>query len=136
MNAGAALLGAEPSPESRERPSREWTNERHAAAAARVATIEAVAPDDHWRPCGASGGACQCGLVWSLPGDHTVATVGPDEQMEGKVTTEWRRAHMAFIAAARADLPDLLAEVERLRAEVAQLHGRMDRARSMLRGEP
>lgn len=64
-----------------------------------------------WRQCGARGGECKCGLIWSVSADCIVATVNQppdgDKQWEGP-TREGAAATARLIAAA----PDLLAACE------------------------
>ena len=66
-----------------------------------------------WKVCGASGGKCLCGLVWSEPADKTVATVGVGKcpvQDHGHFGTpnDESLANARLIASA----PDLLAACE------------------------
>lgn len=64
-----------------------------------------------WRACG--GGGCQCGLVWSTPCDVIVSQPCRDEEIGA---TQRLSENAAFIAAARTDVPDLIAEVRALTA--------------------
>ena len=69
-----------------------------------------------WRACG--GGDCQCGLVWSTPCDVIVSQSCRDEEIG---STARLSENAAFIAAARTDVPDLIAEVRALTAERDEL---------------
>ena len=69
-----------------------------------------------WRACG--GGGCQCGLVWSTPCDVIVSQPCRDEEIGA---TQRLSENAAFIAAARTDVPDLIAEVRALTAEHDEL---------------
>jgi hypothetical protein len=91
------------------------TTEELAAIKARVT----AASDGPWRqcPCG------KCGLVWQVSyADTPIATSDAHEPEGGGEPwpLEAIRANGAFIAAARTDVPALLAEVERLQRALAQ----------------
>lgn len=80
---------------------------------------EAASPEP-WHKCGANAdsGGCKCGLIWSLPIDIDIACVTGAREMDSSVPLEIQQVNADFIAAARTDIPDLVAEVERLRAEL------------------
>lgn len=73
-----------------------------------------------WHECGASGGRCSCGTVWSKPVDAPVATCNKEwgddpEMVYGSIPDGHRENNAAFIAAARTDVPRLCTELRALR---------------------
>lgn len=63
-----------------------------------------------WRVCGANGGKCKCGLIWSTVADFTVVKAILHDDELGSISEEQFYANMNLIAAA----PDLLAALENL----------------------
>jgi len=49
-------------------------------------------------------------------GDHFIRRGGLDDSVEDRYITAWRLEHQHFIAAAREDIPRLVAEIRRMRA--------------------
>ena len=72
-----------------------------------------------WKACGARGGACKCGLIWSIPGDHTVAVARSRKNEDGEcaIPDDEYHANMGLIASAPA-LAERLARAEALLQEV------------------
>ena len=68
-----------------------------------------------WRAC--REGACSCGQVWSIPLDRIISHPAFEYDFDETSTPEiYHAPNAAFIAAAREDIPALVAEVRRLRA--------------------
>lgn len=61
-----------------------------------------------WRKCHASDGACQCGLIWSIPLDMTVVSVDHKDEYH-EVPWDEFQANKDFIGNSRVDIPALLA---------------------------
>lgn len=65
-----------------------------------------------WTHCGQDRGGCQCGLVWSLAIDDTVATANVSrDDTEEVVPVEMVKANASHIAAFAPDVAAALAEV-------------------------
>lgn len=98
------------------------TGKRVPAQSLDVDAIEAranAATAGPWRACGHDRGGCQCGLVWALSVDALIARCTPDEDAP-TANEEGRKRDADFIAAARIDVPALVAEVRRLRTALKQ----------------
>lgn len=83
---------------------------------------EAAAIPGPWESCGAGNGNCECGLIWHKKSDAVVATAEScktDECGEGFLP-EVAKHNERFISNARADIPFLLSEFDRLRAALAK----------------
>lgn len=63
-----------------------------------------------WKVCGANGGKCKCGLIWSTVADFTVAKAIRHDDELGDISEEQFNANKNLIAAA----PDLLEALENL----------------------
>ncbi len=95
--------------------------------AAIKARCEAL-PPPKWVACSADKkGGCQCGLVW-MGGTELLACTVDNEQEGGELGRDAQRAIMQFIAAARADVPALVAELERHRAALRVIVANLDNA--------
>lgn len=64
-----------------------------------------------WKTCGARDGKCKCGLIWSIGGDYSLATVRCGEDTEGQyaIPEDEYLANAALIASA----PDIAARLVR-----------------------
>lgn len=88
--------------------------------------VDAATPGP-WRECGHDRGGCQCGLVWQTsapPGCEPalVATSYADTSNDcPQPRDEQRRINATFIAAARTDVPVLLAALAVAQARVSAL---------------
>lgn len=87
------------------------TAEEEAAIRARLQN----ATPGPWYAC--HDGECPCGFVWSIPEDLIVSM--PAHEGDTTLTVEPIKRNAKFIAAARTDIPALLAEVDYLRSEMA-----------------
>ncbi|MCE7939649.1 MAG: hypothetical protein DYG90_13930 [Chloroflexi bacterium CFX6] len=89
------------------------TTEQLARALAAIEAIERradAATAGPWRECQARDGRCGCGNVWSVAIDMPVLTTDTDSDADGfSSTPERKTADAAFIAAARTDVPALVA---------------------------
>ena len=79
-----------------------------------------------WQYCGHGRGGCQCGSVFGVDGNVGVHHAPSLEMFDGVPQVPGIMADQLFIAAARQDVPDLIAEVERLQAEVTALTQQRD----------
>lgn len=81
---------------------------------AELERLEKEATPGPWKMCGASDGACQCGLIWSLPRDTTVATAETNAGSEvAEIPHAERCANGNLIAAMRNAATSLLASARR-----------------------
>lgn len=89
-----------------------------AVTAEEIAAVKALcdrASPGPWQACGAQpDNACACKLVWSVPRDVPIMSANVDDAPGDP-------GDVAFIAASRTLVPQLLAEIERLQAEVAAM---------------
>lgn len=84
--------------------------------------LAAAATPGPWKTCGASDGRCACNLVWSSDGEDRhrgrwtgIVDAGPHGVFDRSPSREEQISNAAFIAAARDAVPELVAEVRRLR---------------------
>jgi hypothetical protein len=74
-----------------------------------------------WKRCSANEArpeGCSCGLVWSIPIDIPIIDVRMRGDDMAHPPQQEEHANGLFVAAARADVPALVAEVRRLRRVV------------------
>lgn len=75
-----------------------------------------------WLECGAGAG-CPCGNVFGNGGEAYLCTMTLVDEADPAYTDSQRVKNAAFIAHARTDIPALLAEVKRLRNQLAEREG-------------
>ena len=98
----------------------------------RLAEIEAranAATSGQWEACGQERGGCECGMIWSRSaGALVMEAIQFHPALNEPARSEAQmKLNALFVAHARADVPDLCAEVKRLREEVARLRATMRR---------
>ncbi|MFS2027116.1 hypothetical protein [Massilia sp. CT11-137] len=87
----------------------------------KLKALALVATAGPWRECGHDRGGCSCGQIWSTVADMPVAQSERGDEEIGKISDHVVKANARYIAAAcPATVLELIAEVERLRADAAR----------------
>lgn len=89
-----------------------------------LSRLKKAATPGPWAACGACGGTCQCGHIWSIGADVPVGSAITETELNEigwhRVTDESRVADMHLIAAS-PDLAELLLEAEKALSYVSRM---------------